>query len=144
MPATVPDQTERLVKFSRRQLWIVLIFLLLLGAGALLNPFVTVHIPTAVSVLISIAMPILYPLDTKGLNFSKSNPAMQALHNDELRQLAQAKAFRNGFFFLLAYPPLCAFGLIGLGVANPLPIVVESGACLGGVTFLASLLWYDR
>ena len=69
---------------------------------------------------------------------------MQALRNDELRQFAQAKAFRNGFFVLLAYPPICAVALTWLAVANPLPIVVESGACLGAVVALASLLWYDR
>jgi hypothetical protein len=144
MPAIAPDQTERLVQFSRRQLWFVLVFLLLLGGGSLLDLLVSVNVPMGVAVAVSIAVCVVKPLNTKGLDFSKSNPAMQALRNDELRQLAQYKAFRNGFFVLLAYPPACAFALIGLGVANPLAIVVESGAWLGAVTFLASLLWYDR
>jgi hypothetical protein len=144
MPALTSNQTERLVQFSRRQLWSVLVILLLLGGATLLDAFVAVHVPTGAAVAICIAVCVIKPLKTTGLDFSNTNPALQALHNDELRQLAQAKAFRNGFFVLLAYPPLCAFSLIGMGVANPLAIVVASGAWLGAVTFLASLLWYDR
>ena len=144
MAATTSDQTERLVQYSRRQLWAVLFILLLVGACLLVDMIFAVHLPAALVVPISIAAAFVRPLRTKGLDLSKSNPAIQALQHDELRQLAQAKAFRNGFFVLLAYPPLCAFVLTGLAVANPLPIVVESGAWLGVVVSLASLLWYDR
>jgi hypothetical protein len=144
MRTLATDQTEPLVQLSRRQLWTMLVLLLLVGGAFLLDLVVNVHIAPVVSVMIPIAIVFMQPLKTKGLDLSKSNPALQALRSDELRQLAQAKAFRNGFFVLLAYPPLCAFALIGLGVANPLPILVESGAWLGAVTCLASLLWYDR
>jgi hypothetical protein len=125
----------------------VLVFLLALGVAFLLDlldPFINLHIPPAVNVIFVIAIAFLNSLKGTGLDFSKSNPALQALHNDELRQLARAKAFRNGFFVLLAYPPLCAFALTALGVNNPLPILVETDAWLGVVTCLASLLWYDR
>jgi hypothetical protein len=144
MPSTIQDQTERLVRFSRRQLWLVLAFLLVLGATSLLDFFVTVHIPGMVSVALIIALCLWNPLSTKDIDFSSRSPAMKALRNDELRQAAQAKAFRNGFFVLLAYPPLCAFALIGLGVREPLAFVVASSAWLGAVVFLASLLWHDR
>jgi hypothetical protein len=66
-----PEQTERLVQFSRRQLWMALIFLLVIGA---------IH-------------------------------------------LGQ---------------------LTALSVPDPLPVVVASGAWIGAVVFLASLLWHDR
>lgn len=144
MPATISDQTERLVQYSRRQLWAVLVILVLVGVAPLADMLFTVHLPAGAIVPISIAAAFIRPLRTKGLDFSNSNPAMKALRQDELRQLAQAKAFRNGFFVLLAYPPICAYLLTWLGVANPLAIVVESGAWLGAVVALASLLWYDR
>lgn len=144
MADTISDQTERLIQYSRRQLWSVLFILLLVGAAQLVDMLFVVRVPTAVMVPLAIAIAFVRPLKTKGLDFSKSNPAMKALQQDELRQFAQAKAFRNGFFVLLAYPPLCAFALTGLAVANPLPLVIESGAWLGAVVWLASLLWYDR
>ncbi|WP_156116729.1 hypothetical protein [Massilia sp. 9096] len=144
MSATTSEHTEQLVRYSRRQLWSVLFILLLVGALFLVDMMFAVRLPGVVIVPIAIAAAFIRPLRTKGLDFSKSSPAMAALRNDELRQAAQAKAFRNGFFVLLAYPPLCAFALTGLSVPNALPIVVESGAWLGVVTSLASLLWYDR
>lgn len=147
MSASTSDQTERLVQFSRRQLLCVLAFLLLLGASYLVDLLVDVRTPPALSAAVSVAMVVagaVFGSKTAGLDFSKSNPAMKALHNDELRKLAQAKAFRNGFFVLLAYPPICAFTLTWLAVANPLPILVESGAWLGAIVCLSSLLWYDR
>jgi hypothetical protein len=145
MSPTSTDQTERLVQFSRRQLWFVLVFLLVLGAGHLVDLYFPGKITALVSLPIFLVAFFAMPsLKTTGIDFSSSNPAMQALRNDELRQFALAKAFRNGFFVLLAYPPLCAFALTGLAVANPLPAVVVSGAWLGAVVFMASLLWYDR
>lgn len=144
MPSTIQDQTERLVRFSRRQLWMVLVFLLVLGATSLLDLFVTLHMPGMVGVALIIALCVWKPLNTEDIDFSSKSPAMQALRNDELRQAAQAKAFRNGFFVLLAYPPICAFTLVGLGVAEPLAFVLTSSAWLGAVVFLASLLWHDR
>jgi amino acid permease len=144
MTETISSQTERLAHYSRRQLWSVLFILLLVGVAMLVDMLFTVRLPAAVIIPIAIVAAFARPLSTKGLDFSKSNPAVQALRNDELRQFAQAKAFRNGFFVLLAYPPICAYMLTWLTVANPLPIVVESGAWLGAVVALASLLWYDR
>lgn len=123
----------------------MLIFLLLLGAGYLADLFIPQRIYALVSLPLSVVVFFAMPsLKTDGIDFSSTSPAMQALRNDELRQLARAKAFRNGFFVLLAYPPICAFALTGLGVTNPLPTVVASGAWLGAVVCLASLLWYDR
>jgi hypothetical protein len=147
MSTIAPDQTERLVQFSRRQLWYVLVTLLLLGGAMLLDTFFALNVPTGVSVAIGCCGAFCgawRSQDMKGIDFSPANPALRAVRNDELRQAAQAKAFRNGFFVLLGYPPACAFALIGLGVPDPLAPVVASGAWLGAVTFLASLLWYDR
>ena len=144
MTETMSSQTERLAHYSRRQLWSVLFILLLVGVAMLVDMLFALRLPAAVIIPIAIVAAFARPLSTKGLDFSKSNPAVQALRNDELRQFAQAKAFRNGFFVLLAYPPICAVVTTWLAVANPLPIVVESGAWLGAVVALASLLWYDR
>jgi len=148
MSSITQEQTERLVQFSRRQLWFVLVFLLLLGGASLLDMLFPVHLPRLavlpVCLAIGLAMQAALPRKAKGVDFSSASPAMRALRNDELRQLAQAKAFRNGFFVLLAYPPVCAFALTWLAVAQPLAVLVASGAWLGAVVFLASLLWHDR
>lgn len=144
MPITTPDPTERLVRFSRRQLWFVLIGMLLFAAAYLIDIVVPgIQIPSVIGTMITIGLILALP-QTAGIDFSSKGQAMRALQNDELRQQACAKAFRNGFFVLLAYPPLCAFALTGLAVANPLPIVVETSLWLGAATCLASILWYDR
>ena len=144
MSQNAPGQLDLLVQFSRRQLWFVLVFLLVFGAAHLAGLFYPTHSPVLVCVPVFIALGLAAQLRKKGEDFSSASPAMKALRNDELRQFAQAKAFRNGFFALLAYPPLCALVLTGLSVPNALPAVVASGAWLGAVVFLASLLWYDR
>lgn len=145
MNASTSEQTERLVQFSRRQLWSVLAILLLLGVCYGVGMFFTLRIPPALIVPIAIVLAFAQPRrPKKGIDVSASSPAMQALRNDELRQFAQARAFRNGFFVLLAYPLVCAYALTWLAVTNPLPAVVGSSAWLGAITFLASLPWYDR
>lgn len=144
MVETMQGQTERLIEYSRRRLWAVLAMLLMIGLVFLVDMVFALRVPAALMIPIAIVVAFARPLRTKGIDFSQSSPAMKAMRQDELRQLAQAKAFRNGFFVLLAYPPICAFALTGLTVPDPLPIVVESGAWLGAVTCLASLLWHDR
>jgi len=148
MSSLLADHTEKLIRFSRRQLWCALVFLVLLGGAHLADGLFHLRLPAAASAMMLVCVVIVAatknPRATKGVDFSSGSPAMQALRNDELRQFAQAKAFRNGFCMLLAYPPICAFVLTGLGFADPLPFVVGSGAWSGGVVFLASLLWYDR
>nr|AGU09873.1 hypothetical protein [uncultured organism] len=142
------EQAERLVQNSRFQLWYVLVLLLLIGASDLVDIlFPNLGVPHAWVFPISIGASVIGALAASrwnGIDCSPTSPGMQALRNDELRRAAHAKAFRNGFFVLLAYPPLCAFALTGLGVADPLAFVVGSGAWLGAVVFLASVLWHDR
>lgn len=143
------DQIERLSRYSRGHLWFVLVLLGGLAVGYALDTFMPgLHVPPGVTEALSIGIGAAFNFSSQrnaqGVDFSTGSPAMQALKNDELRQQARSKAFRNGFFVLLAYPPACAFTLTGLGVANPLPFLVASGAWLGAVVFLASLLWYDR
>lgn len=144
MSSIAQDQTERLVRYSRRQLWFVLVFLLLLGAGSVADALFAPRVSLLASIPVFIVLFLAFPLKTDGIDFSPSNPAVKALRNDELRQFAQNKAFRNGFLVMLAFPPACAFLLTGLGVANPLPAVVGGSAWVGAVVFLATLLWYDR
>jgi hypothetical protein len=144
MSSTPHDQTERLVQFSRRQLWLALTFLLLLGAAHLLGLFGHTAIPAVAMVPILVAVFFGTAYKSGGIHARSDSAAMKALRNDELRQLAQAAAFRNGFFALLAFPPACAFLLTWLGTANPLPVVVGGSVWLGAVVFLSSLLWHDR
>lgn len=148
MKLTTLDQSERLIRQSRYQLGFALVSLLLIAAADLVDLlFPHLNVPNAWIVPISIAAGVSGALGGRrmnGVDCSPTSPGMQALRNDELRQAAHAKGFRNGFFVLLGYPPLCAFALTGLGVAEPLAFVVGSGAWLGAVVFLASVLWHDR
>lgn len=141
------DQAERLIRFSRHQLRWLLGFMLLLGGAFLVDllaPDTFAHVPApALWLVAGLAL-----ASSWGPGLEWGSPglvrAMRAWNNDELRRAAQAKAFRNGFFVLLVYPPVCAHLLTWLGVPGTLPLVVGSGAWLGFTTFLASMLWYDR
>jgi hypothetical protein len=146
MSSDKPDQTEMLMRFSRRQLWFLLVGALLLAVATVIDiAFPGVALPSSVGVPLGIIVFVfvLYP-SSKGIRWSRSNPAMKAIENDELRQVAQAKAFRNGFFAMLAVQPVVPLLLTWLSVPNSLGFMSAASAWTGGVVFLASFLYFDR
>lgn len=148
MSLKTSEQIERLARYTRTQVWCVLGILLMAGAAVAIDAFVPkASIPDVPSWLMTAIGLLVYLLGKRtlsGVDFSSASPAWQAVQHDELRRHARAKAFRNGFFVMLVYPPLCAMTVPKLGVADPLGAVVVGGGWLGLVVFVASLLWYDR
>jgi len=138
------DPTETVIRFSRRQLWALLGFMVVLAAVYLSGLLFPGHRVGAGGWIAALAVALGVPSSRIQWGSAATRRALDALRNDELRQYAQTRAFRNGFIVQMVYPIACAFALIGLGVAEPWPFVVGSTAWLGFVTFLASLLWYDR
>jgi asparagine N-glycosylation enzyme membrane subunit Stt3 len=70
--------------------------------------------------------------------------AMKAMRNDELRQASLARAWRNGFFAVLAAQPLLGFGLTWSGAAHGIGLMIAGTVCIGGGVALTTLQWYDR
>jgi hypothetical protein len=139
------SQTEKLVQFSRRQLWLTLGLAVLFAVVVVVDRSVPGLFPVNAVVPLAIIafMLILHPR-TKGIDLSPSNPALKALRNDELRQAALARAWRNGFLALLVLQPVAAFLMASSSATNPLAIMAGVSSWTGAVVFLASLLYYDR
>jgi hypothetical protein len=139
------DQTEKLVQFSRRQLWLTLGLAVLFAVVVVVDFSVPGLLPAHVGVpLAIIALLIIAHPRMKGIDMSPSNPALKAIRNDELRQYAQARAYRNGFLALLVLQPVVALLLASSPATNALGIMAGVSSWTGAVVFLASLLYYDR
>jgi hypothetical protein len=139
------NETEKLVQFSRRQLWLTLAVAVLFAVLVVVDLSVPGLLPRHAGLpLAIIAVVVIMHPKTKGIDLSASNPAMKAIRNDELRQAAQARAWRNGFLALLVLQPVAAFLLASSSGTNSLAIMAGLSSWTGAVVFLASLLYYDR
>lgn len=136
--------TETIIRFSRRQLWGVLGIMFALAASYPIRMFYPDHANGMAALYIMFVVAFAGWSSRIKWNTRETREAISAVENDELRKLAYTKAFRNGFFVQLVYPAASAFALLGFGMADPWPLVVGSSAWLGFVTFLVSVLWYDR
>jgi hypothetical protein len=151
MTSTSPNDTELLVRLSRRSLWIALGFIVLLGAGAIAmlafpaSPASATagKLWTLLPVFIIIAVAALRS-SSKGARLGASNPAMKAILNDELRQASLARSYRNGFIAMLLLQPLLAVVLTATSAVNQVPLMAGASALAGAAVFLASLLYFDR
>jgi hypothetical protein len=151
MSIAASDNLEHLVHVSRRSLWVALGFILLCGGAGL----VLLVLPDAQAARMAKNLMMMLPLvivfaiaalrmTAKGVSMNPSNPALQAIRNDELRQASLHRAYRNGFFALLTAQPLLAVLLTVLPGAYPVAVMAGAGSMAGAVVFLASLLYYDR
>lgn len=70
--------------------------------------------------------------------------AMKAMRNDELRQAALSRAWRNGLIAVLGMQPVLAVGLTWSGAPNGLALMTAATICIGAGTVLTTLQWYDR
>ena len=143
-PADI-DQTETLIRLARRQLWGLLAIMGVLAAlylAHLVFPHPVSRAEPALlllTIVLAIAAPLKQQWQTPG-----ARRLWNAVRNDELRRFAEAKAYRNGFFVLLACPPASALLLTGVGVDSPLPHAIGISTWLGLMSFMVSLLHYDR
>jgi hypothetical protein len=70
--------------------------------------------------------------------------ARKAMQTDELRQASLSRAWRNGFFAVLALQPLLSLGLVWSGATQGIALMAAITVCVGAGVVHASLLWYDR
>jgi hypothetical protein len=145
----VSSATDLLVQHSRRQLWVALMLVLVLGSATLL----LLAFPGKTSGTGWYLM-ILYPEIIAGallsLRRSKRQLAgvtaarLHAVVDDELRRHSLGKAWRNGFFVMLLAQPLLGLAVNWFGTPYPVALLAGASALAGVATALASVLYYDR
>jgi hypothetical protein len=145
------NEADQLLRYSRRSLWTVLVFFLLIGAGAT----AAIGFPGSQAAVFASKFSLMFPIlivialaalksSAKGARTDPSGPAMKALLNDELRQASMHRAYRNAFFAMLAVQPLLAVAPSWIAFANPSALMACLTVLAGVVTMVASLLYYDR
>lgn len=151
MQSKITSESDRLVAFSRRGLWVALALLVALGAYAVIINFdpngdaaamaqrMVVLLPVAIVVAVAAVGSSL-----KGARSDPNSPAMKAVLNDELRRRSLHLAYRNGLFAVLLAQPLLALVLVYVGAAHPVPLMASGTALCGVAAVLCSLLYLDR
>jgi hypothetical protein len=151
MSIAASDNLEHLVHVSRRSLWAALGVILLCGVaglGMLVLPDVQ-DARMAKTLMMMLPLVIVFALAglrmaARGASMAPSNPALEAIRSDELRQASLHRAWRNGFFALLMAQPMLAVLLTAMPGVYPVAVMAGAGSLAGAVVFLASLLYYDR
>lgn len=142
---------DELVQHSRLSLLAALALIAILGTGAcavLLWPGSMFSAFAAQAAkLLPIAIVILAGVllrSASKASFNLADARTQAVLNDELRQSALNRAYRNAFLTILALQPLLACGLTYLAPAYPLALMAGVSVTAGAGVLLASILCYDR
>ncbi len=139
--------TDRMVNFSRRSLWLTLALLIALGAYAVVVNFY----PDSSAALVGNRMALLLPLviviavaasrsSLKGMDGEAQARAAKAVQGDELRQHSLRLAYRNGLLAVLGAQPVLALLLD----EKPVLLMAAATAMTGVLAVLVSLLAYDR
>lgn len=146
----VSSVTDSIVAYSRRQLWVALLIVVVLGAGAL----ATLAFPEKAGRTGGFYVMIFFPefLAIALLSLRKSRrqlgdvsvARMHAVVDDELRRHSLGMAWRNGFFVMLLAQPLLGLAVTWSGTPNPLALLAAASSLAGVITALASVLYYDR
>lgn len=151
MNAANLNETENLIRYSRRTLWTLLVFLLLFGgaaaaaigfpqspAGAIFG-----HLALQIPIFVVIAG-VALKASAKGARTDPSGPAMQAVRNDELRVASLNRSFRNAFFGVMLIQPLLALAPSWIAIASPASAMACLTVLTGAVAMVASMLYFDR
>jgi hypothetical protein len=147
----VSTATDLLVQHSRRQLWVALVLVVILGSGAL----ALLAFPGGVFAKGWQNLMFVYPEIIAGallsLRRSKRQLAgVSAAHlqavvaGDELRRHSLSLAWRNGFFVMLLAQPVFGLAVTWSSTPYPVALLVGASALAGVATALASVLYYDR
>lgn len=140
-PATPIDAAARM---SHRHLLAALTIVSMLGLAAVLS--LTTAGGDTGKILWQV-MPVIIVITAGSLHRSYKRVdvrALKAVRNDELRQASLSRAWRNGFFAVLALQPVLAVGLTWSGAAYGVALMAAVTACVGAAVVHTSLLWYDR
>jgi hypothetical protein len=143
--------TDTLIRYSHRGLWIALSFILLGCAYAIgLNLWPdSAFIVSAnhAAPMFPIVVVVLAVASRRGLPPGAANPdsaQMRALLGDELRQASINRGLRNAFGAVLLLQPVCALALTTWQVHNPVTLMAALTVLVGTATLIASVLAYDR
>jgi hypothetical protein len=147
MPVSILE--DKIIQNIRLRLWATMLLVAMLGAiGTLLAIAPDSEAATMANKLLRL-MPLFIIIGVAACwGKTQATPVgraqLQALLNDELRQLSLSRAFRNGFFaMMIVQAPLGLLtGVAAADAAAPLMacLTVTSGLLVA----LASVLWYDR
>lgn len=151
MNAANLNETEKLIRYSRRTLWTVLAFILLFGgaaAAAIAFPQSRAgatfgHLALQIPIFVAIAGFAL-KASAKGARTDSSGPAMRAMRNDELRVASLNRSFRNAFFAVMLVQPLLALAPAWIAIASPASAIACLTVVTGAVVMVASMLYFDR
>jgi hypothetical protein len=144
------NTTELLVRVSRRDLWLSAAFIALIGAIAIAviafpdTPLSDManRLFTLFPIFIAIAIAIVR--STTKVKMDPADPAVKALHADELRQASLSRAYRNGLATVLVMQPLLAVALGMAAVPNAIAVMACATSVTGALVVLLSMLFYDR
>ena len=146
MHTAAHDHQDRLLAFSRRQLWFALGSVLVLAALAVgLLAFPGAEAPSRLFSLLPIVIVLaVAALKSGGGRGAPSSAEVQALVDDELRQASQHRASRNGFLAVLAAQAVLAPVLAWLSTPYPVALMAVLTIATGLSVFLGSVLYHDR
>lgn len=141
--------SDALVRITHLRLWILLativyvgsaILVMLLGGPELADRarWALIFLPVANAVALGATA-------TKAGKANCTNsPQMRAVIDDELRRLALAKGYRNGFFAALVTTVAAALFVSLAGVAKAPAVMMVLILTVGVATMLGSVLYHDR
>jgi hypothetical protein len=139
------NSIDSAARAAHRQLLAVLGLLLLLGMAALLSLGQGAAAQAggalwkALPPILVIAVAALHRMQRR-----MDARALEAVRRDELRQASLSRAWRNGFFAVLALQPVLAVGLTWSGAVDSVALMAAVTAFIGAATVHTSLLCYDR
>jgi len=132
--------TDALIRLSRRSLWTAFILIALIGALGMVQLLApawhTAH-------HLRLLLPVFLAIGSVALR-RVPNAGMQIVLDDELRQMALARAYRVALFAVLVLQPVLALGLTASGVANALALMAVATLLTGALAFIATVLYVDR
>ena len=141
--------SDVLVRLSHLGLWMVLLTVLYVGACMVLvlsgGPALA---ETARSAMILLPVANVIAVGALRRKGGKANPMysrqMRAVLDDELRQQALSKGYRNGFFAAMV-ATIVAGSIVSLaGVAKAPAVMIVAVVTVGVAAMLGSVLYYDR
>lgn len=143
MNTSLHHSQDKLIAFSRRQLWFALAAVCVLAAAAVgVLAFPGAPAATRLFSLLPVAIVLaVAALRTRG---APTSAEVRALVDDELRQASQHQASRNGFLAMLAAQLVLAPALTWLSTPSPLALMAVLTIATGVTVFLGSLLYHDR
>jgi hypothetical protein len=141
--------SDVLVRNSHMGLWILLVTIIYVGS-AILAMILSDAVMAAKLRWALILFPMFQAIafgvlrTRTGKASCATSPQMRAVINDELRQMALAKGYRNGFFATLVTTVVASLIVALEGVDRAPAVIMVVVVTVGVSTMLASVLYHDR